>query len=101
MMSFAMDEMADVVEQGGNFEDQAEVGAHFVNGAELVEEAEREFGDLFGVLRAVIETARKPTGAGEKFVSAAALFFAGDAHGILFSDEIEKNAFADTNAGDK
>ena len=100
-MGFAVDEVADVVKQRGDFENQAEVGAHFMNRAELIEEAERELGDLFGVLGAVIETTGEPASAGEKFVGAAALLFAGDADRILLGDKIEQDAFANANAGDQ
>ena len=72
----------------------AEIGAHFVYWPQLVEEGQRELSHLIGVVRAVIETTGKPSGAGKKLVGAAALFFIGDADGILFGNEIEQDAFA-------
>src|SRR5271170_3139117 len=100
-MRFTRDEMPNVVEQSAHFQHQAQVRAHLVDGAELIEEREREAHHLLGVLRVVIQASREPAGAGEEFGGAAFFFFGGGAHGILFGDEVQQNSFAHADAGNE
>src|SRR5271156_4537376 len=97
-MRFTRDEMPNVVEQSAHFQHQAQVRAHLVDGAELIEEREREAHHLLGVLRVVIQASREPAGAGEEFGGAAFFFFGGGAHGILFGDVIEQDSLAHADA---
>src|SRR5271169_6089557 len=101
VMRFTRDEMPNVVEQSAHFQHQAQVRAHLVDGAELIEEREREAHHMLGVLRVVIQASREPAGAGEEFGGAAFFFFGGGAHGILFGDEIQQNSFAHADAGNE
>ncbi len=101
MMRFARDEMADVVQQRAHFQHQAQVRAHFVDGAQLIEQRQCEARDLLGVLRIVIEAPREPARAGQQFRGAALFFFRRGADGILLRDQIEQDSFAHTDTGNQ
>ena len=73
VVRLAMNEMPDVMQQRGDFKQDAVLRPELVDRAQLIEERKREARDLLGVLRVVVEAARKPPCSGEKLFGAVSL----------------------------
>src|SRR5580698_2054894 len=69
--------------------------------AQLIEKAEREARDLVGMVGVVIHFLAEPARASDQFVGAPFFFGRLQRDGILLGDEIEQDAFADADTGNK